>query len=731
MREPPGENYQMLMPRLSVTCALLSVAMTSWSQANPLRPVDYVDPMIGTAPLSDKEYAGGNPVPGEQIYTGTVNPGAMVPDPNGYVCIGPVTGYDGRGGHMRGSGYRFDDTTIMGFTQLNGEYSDVNQLLFMPTVGSIKTSPGSRAEPGAGYRSKRDKLREKASAGYYTVFLTTYGIKVELTATKNCGLHRYTFPAARQANVLIDLANCRPEATDASATIVDKRTVEGFQKSGRNTFYFYAVFNKDFSSSGTWKNGVITPDSPSANGTPLGAYVTFNTSAGEEILVKIGTSTTSLSDAAENLAREIPGLDFDTVRQQTESLWSTIMNRIVLEGGSAGDRTNFYSSIYRAVAGPKYSWFPTQNLGAMILARGAEWTAQKAVGMRWNWGGGYWGPANVSGLVGLEQMGFQNLDLNGNYQKLREQALQGGDAAGAAYRKYGYIPADCGVNDYVNRSIGLSYDDYALAELAKIIGNTNDYRFFLARSKSYTNLYNASVGFFCPRRADGSWILPLDPIEPHAEDIYREGNAWNYLWFQAGDIPELVSLLGGMDHFRVRLDTFFTAPYHPKVPLRDLTGVIGLYFHGNEQYRHIPYLYDYAGQPWKTQAVVRNIEKNLYRPVPAGMCGMDDFGCLTGWYVTSALGFSQVDRAGQYYDIGSPLFPKATIKLEGAHSGNFVIEAHNVSDANMYIQSATLNGKPLNEPRFRQSDIIPSGSLVFEMGPKPNFDWGTDKVATQ
>lgn len=691
------------------------------------QPIDYVNQMIGTAPLSDPEYAGNNPVPGEQIYTGTVNPGAMVPDPNGYVCVGPVTGYDGRGGHMRGSGYRYDDTTIMGFTQLNGEYSDVNQLLFMPTIGPIKTSPGSRFNPAPGYRSERDPLREKASAGYYTVFLTTYGIKVELTATKNCGFHRYTFPASEHANVLIDLANCRPAATDASVTIIDKRTIEGFQKCGRNTFYFHAVFNKDFSASGSWKNGVITPSSASANGTPLGAYVTFSTAAGEEILVKIGTSTTSLTDAANNLAQEIPGMDFDAVRRQTESLWSVIMNRIVLESGSPGDRTNFYSSIYHAVAGPHYSWFPGQNLGAMILARGADWVAQKAVGMRWNWGGGYWGPGNVSGLVGLRKMGFQNLDLNGNYQKLHDQALNGGGAAGAAYRRYGYIPANSGVDDYVNRSIGLSYDDYALAELAKIIGNTNDCEFFLARSKSYTNLYNASVGFFCPRRADGSWILPLDPIEPHAEDIYREGNAWNYLWFQTGDIPGLVSLLGGMDQFRAKLDTFFTAKYNPKVPLRDLTGVIGLYFHGNEQYRHIPYLYDYAGQPWKTQAIVRKIQKNLYRPVPAGMCGMDDFGCLTGWYVTSALGFSQVDRAGEYYDIGSPLFPKATITLEGANPGTFVIEAHNVSDANMYIQSATLNGKPLNEPRFRQNDMIPGGSLIFEMGPKPNFDWGTGK----
>jgi predicted alpha-1,2-mannosidase len=281
------------------------------------------------------------------------------------------------------------------------------------------------------------------------------------------------------------------------------------------------------------------------------------------------------------------------------------------------------------------------------------------------------------------------------------------------------------VKDYVNRSIGLSLDDSALAQLAAMTGNNEDSKFFLERSKNYKKLFNPSEGFFTPRRADGSWILPLDPIEPHAEDVYREGNAWNYLWFNTGDIPGLIGLLGGPAGFSAKLDTLVTSSYNPKLPLRDLSGVVGRYYHGNEQYRHIPYLYDYAGQPWKTQALVRKIQTVLYRPVPAGLCGMDDFGDMSGWYVTSALGYDQVDLASAYYDIGSPLFPKVTIKLDGAAPGIFTIRANNVSDANKYIQSATLNGKPLNVPRFKQSDMIPGGSLVFEMGPSPNYHWGT------
>jgi putative alpha-1,2-mannosidase len=332
------------------------------------RPVDYVNPLIGTAPILDKEYLGGNPAPGEELYTGTVRPCAMVPDSNGYFCVGPVTGFDG-GYHVRGSGYRFDDSTIMGFTHMNGEYSDENRLLFMPTVGPIKTQPGSRTDPFSGYRSTKDASTEKASPGYYSVLLTTYGVKVELTSTANSAFHRYTFPGSRQANVLIDLANSRPPVSDASVKFIDKHTIEGSQTGGvesagpylgrQETVYFRAEFSKDFASSGTWKSGVLAPGTSMASGTPLGAYVTFNTSKGEKILVKVGTSTLSLEDARANLASEIPGNNFEAVRHQSEELWSKLLDRIIVEGGSKGERTNFYTALYRMLEPPISSWFPS------------------------------------------------------------------------------------------------------------------------------------------------------------------------------------------------------------------------------------------------------------------------------------------------------------------------------------------------------------------------------------
>ncbi len=689
------------------------------------KPVDYVNTLIGTAPLTDEKYLGGNPAPGEELYSGTVSPCAMVPDPHGYLCIGPVTGFDGAY-HVRGSGYRFDDTSIMGFTQFNGEYSDENRLLFMPTVGRIKTTPGTRSDPLSGYRAVKDAQGERASAGSYSVFLKTYGVTVDLTATANCGFHRYTFPRSQQANILIDLANSRPAVSDASVRVLNPHTIEGSQTGGTETVFFRAEFSKDPTSFGTWDRGIVVPGSSHAKGPRVGAYATFNTFAGEKIFVRVGTSTISLADAAMHLHEELPPSEgFEAVQQQSRTLWSQILDRMVVSGGSEGDRTNFYTAVYRMAAGPKYSWFPFYDAAGMLLARGQTWVSQRATDTRWHWGGGYWGPGNVSGLVGLYKMGF-HVDLDAAYQTLRREAMSGGGAAGQAYRTYGYIPAGVGVNDYVNRSIGLSLDDHALAQVAKILGKDADADLLSRRSENYKLLYSPRSGFFAPRRADGSWIEPLDPVEPHAEDIYREGNAWNYLWFNVGDLPGLIALLGGTETFASRLDTFFEQSYTPKLPLRDLTGVIGLYFHGNEQYRHIPYLYDYVGQPWTTQALVRQIEQQLYRPEPAGLCGMDDFGDLEGWYVTSALGFLQVDLASDAYQIGSPLFPKVTISLEGDHPGTFTIIAHRVSDVNKYIQSATLNGRPLNQPHFRQSDITPGGSLVFEMGPTPNVRWGAE-----
>jgi putative alpha-1,2-mannosidase len=734
-----ADNYKKFFVCIGAA-ALLLAGTSAWSQTKRLRPVDYVDPMVGTAPTLDKNHLGNNPAPNEELYYGSVNPAAKVPDPDGTLQLGPVSGFDGCCYHVRGSGYRYDDNSIMGFTHFNAQYSRDNNLLFMPTVGKIQTYPGTLEHPFLGYRSLKDTLKEKASAGYYTVYLTTYHIKVELTATKNCGFSRYTFPASKQSNVLIDLGNCRPEATDASVNIIDKHTIEGYQLSGRNKIWFCAVFSKDFAGSGTWKNELVTPNSTSDNGIPLGAYATFSTTAGEEILVKVGTSKVSLQDAVNNLSQEIPGMDFNAIHAQAVAQWSKILSYITVDGGTEFDRKNFYTSMYHLTEGPAYAggWqggaFCTPWT-VRTLMRGWNWYNSRIdnrdnnnLGSKWLWSGEFWGIGSAWAPLGMYNRGFKNFDLADIYTKLRAEAMTGGGEIGNAYRKYGYVPIGV-VNNCINHSLGLAYSDHVLAEYAKVLGKADDYKFFSERSKNYRNVYNASVGFFMPRNADGTWLL-IDPYDVHAESVFREGNAWNYLFYVMGDIPGLVDLLGGPEGFAARLDTMFNKPMPATAfPLRDVTGFLNLYSHGNEVYRHIPYLYNYAGQPWKTQAVVREIQKTLYRPTPAGMCGMDDYGQQSGWFVSSAMGFYHVDNLTGDCDIGSPLFPKVTINLDGPKPGKFEIIAHNVSDKNKYIRSATLNGKQLNIPRFHHNDIIPGGSLVFEMGPQPNYNWGTNMIA--
>ncbi|MGQ8336948.1 GH92 family glycosyl hydrolase [Sunxiuqinia sp. A32] len=720
----------------------LCTAFSGSAQSGKPRPVDYVNPLIGTAPMLDPDHIGNNPAPNEDLYYGCVNPGAKVPDPNGYLMLGPVSGFDGCCYHVRGSGYRYDDGSIMGFTHFNAQYSSNNYLLFMPTVGEIRTNPGTRQNPFLGYRSLKNDNSEEASPGYYSIFLSTYGIEAELTATENCGYHRYTFPETEEANVLIDLSNSRPTPAEASVKIIDKRTIEGFQQIGgrrATKIYFHAEFNKDFNSSGTWNTNIDFPESLSANKNPFGAHVTFDTFDGEEVLVKVGTSTKSQEDAKSNLKNEIGNKDFDTIHEEAVAKWEKVLSYITVEGGTEDDRKNFYSCMYRLTEGPAYAgnWqggsFCTPWT-VRVFMRGWDWynerlknRANNNLGTRWEWSGEFWGIGGAWAPLGMYNRGFDDFDMESIYAKMKEEAMTGGGAIGDAYRKYGYVSFGV-VNNCINHCLGLAYSDHVVAEYAKFLGKKADYKYFSQRSKNYKNVYNESVGFFMPRYADGSWLL-IDPYDVHAESIYREGNAWNYLFYVMGDIPGLVDLMGGKDAFAARLDEMFNTP-QPKdaYPLRDVTGFYGLYSHGNEVYRHIPFLYNYADQPWKTQEIVRKIQKELHRPTPDGMCGMEDYGQLSGWLVSSAMGFYHVDFLTGECDICSPLFSKVTINMDGPTPGKFVIEAKNLSEENIYIQSAILNGKPLNVPKFHHSDIIAGGSLVFEMGPKPNYSWGTRKT---
>lgn len=744
LRHLPESGRQLLRYKLYLFVLLLLIVTTNSTAQKHLidRPADYVNPFIGTAPPEEKQFLGNNPPLGEELYYGCVSPAAMTVDP--VVKLGPNTGFDGIF-HVRGASYRYSDTSIMGFTHLQHEYNLNANILFMPTVGVIQTTPGSHDNPYSGYRSLKDYKREKSSAGYYAVALSRYGIYVELTATKNCGFHRYTFPGSSQSNVLIDLsvAQTSNPVQDALLQVVDDAHVSGWQQCKGVTVYFYAAFSQPFASYGTWKEGVITSKSVGDTGKNIGAYLNFDTQKHKEILSKVGISLVSLEEAKKNLDQEIPDWNFDKVHQSAFDSWNDVLKRFRVEGGTRDEQINFYTSVYRVVEyGDFLGWPRAQTI--MIFARGSKWISNQLSQITWLPGkGGFWGLGQASGIMGLYARGFRDFPIASAYEALCKGATETWEAVDP-YQRYGFIPfpnnaigqptSDSGRvpgADCVNRTLGYAYEDYCIAELAKALGRNSDYSYFSQRAKNYKNLFDPATGFMRAKRADSSWVSPFDPGQPYAQFFYREGTAWHYLWFVLHDIPDLVQLMGGKTAFEQKLDEFFTKPYLPVLPVRDITGVIGQYCHGNETDRYVPYLYNYTGSPWKTQKMVRSIMTLLHHSTPSGLCGMDDNGYLTGWYAQSALGFYAINPASGYYDIGSPVFKKVTIQLDGPKGGEFIIQANNASSKNIYVQSASLNGKVLDQPIFHYSEINSGGKLVFEMGPEPAKKWSSKIVINQ
>jgi predicted alpha-1,2-mannosidase len=326
-------------------------------------------------------------------------------------------------------------------------------------------------------------------------------------------------------------------------------------------------------------------------------------------------------------------------------------------------------------------------------------------------------------------------DYASAYEYLRKNATDPAGPRGdlAEYMKRGWVhddfmehpsPPEAGGHAGVDKTLEYSWDDYALALYAKKLGKDDDYKMFLARAHNYTNVFDATTGFMRGRQEDGSWISPFDPHEPYYNYMSKEASGWQNFWLVPHDVKGLINLVGGRKKFLQKLDTFFNTPYTPKGVARDVTGMIGLYCQGNQPDQQAPYYYNYAGQPWKTQELVRKILKLMYGSDKFGLAfpGMDDQGATASWYVLSALGFYTVDPASPNYVIGTPLFDEASIRF--SNGKKLVIQAKNNSEQNCYIQSATLNGKPWNKPWFSHADIANGGEFVFEMGAKPNPNWG-------
>jgi len=712
-------------------------------QAQPAaRLTSYVNPFIGTG-------GHGHTYPGPSMPFGMIQPG---PDTR-------LTGWDGC------SGYHYSDTRIFGFshTHLSGtgipDYADV---LVMPTTGVARLRNGADGQPG--YASSFSHDDEVAAAGYYAVTLRDYGIRAELTATVRAAMHRYTFPRGHASHVVLDLEH-RDEVTDASVDIVSDTEVTGLRRSTGwardQTVYFALRFSRPFWSGGLALDDRLAPGRRSARGSKLKAIFDFGDGGGS-LLLKIGISAVSADGARTNLDTELAGWDFDAARQAADAAWEAELSKIRVEGGTRDERVRFYSALYHSMLTPNvymdadgryrgrdqkihtaegFTYYTVFSLWdtfralhplLAIVDRARTRDFVQTFLRQYREGGRLpvWELAanETDTMIGYHAVpviadaiakGIDGFDRELAFAAMKHSAEE--DRLGlAAYKRDGFIDGR-EESESVSRTLEYGYDDWTIAQVARRLGHADDHARYVRRAQAYKHLFDPSTGFM-RARVDGFWLSPFDPSE--VNNYYTEGNAWQYSFFVPHDVEGLMRLMGGPGRFARKLDDLFSAS--SKTTGReqaDITGLIGQYAHGNEPSHHMAYLYAYAGQPWKTQEMARRIVDTLYGSGPDGLAGNEDCGQMSAWYVLSAMGFYPVTPGSTEYVVGSPLFERATIRLESGRE--FTIRARGVSAAAKYVQRATLNGSPYDKAFLDHDTIAAGGEIVFDMGTSPNTGWGS------
>lgn len=675
--------------------------------------------------------------------------------PFGMIQTSPVTGAVG---WRYCSEYVYEDSVICGFTQthLNGTgCMDLGDILVMPVTGN-------RHRAWNGYRSSFQKNSESATPGYYTVTLDEPGVKAELTATLHTALHRYTYNKADSASVLIDLQhgpawNEKQYHSQVKACDVKWENDSTLSGHVRNSvwvdqdYFFTLQFNRPVIST------VDLPMGETEKGRRIVA--TFDLQPGEEVLMKIAMSTTGVEGAKANMAAEQPGWDFEGTRKQAKDEWNSYLSRIEMEG-TPDEMTNFYTCFYHALIQPneisdvdgKYR----NAADSIVTATGGKfystfslWDTYRAAhpfytmivpervdgfvnslidqaevqGFLPIWG--LWGKENycmianhgVSVVAEAYAKGFKGFDAERAFQAIKQTQTVSHKLKSnwEDYMKYGYFPTDLTAAESVSSTLESVYDDYAAADMARRMGKTEDAAYFSKRADFYKNLFDPTTKFMRPRKSDGTWKSPFDPTQAaHAESNggdYTEGNAWQYTWHVQHDVPGLIALLGGEEAFTNKLDSLFTVEL--RTQLADVTGLIGNYAHGNEPSHHVTYLYTLAGKPERTQELIRQIFDTQYRPAPDGLCGNDDCGQMSAWYMFSAMGFYPVNPVSGEYVFGAPQMPKFVLHLQDGKT--FTVLAEGLSKEHKYVESITLNGEPYTKNYITHEDIMKGGTLVYKM----------------
>lgn len=752
---------------------LLIVSMTNVLAQQ--RPVDYVNPLIGTARM-------GHTFPGPTLPFGSVQLSPET-DTLSYVDQGKYN----KDVYKYCAGYQYEDKTIVGFshTHFSGTgHSDLGDFLIMPTVGKLSLNPGIASNTKTGYRSAYNHNNEVAEANYYKVLLDDYQVQAELTATERVGFHQYTFPESSDAHIVFDLKsgiyNYEGKNVWTVVRVVNDTLVTGYRQTHgwarTRTVYFAMTFSKPFKSygrksydkeqvyKGFWRKFNQNQNFADLAGRDMTMYFDFDTKQHEKLKIKFAISPVSQSNAVENLITEVPHWDFDRVKQEGKEKWNKELSKIAIETVNADDKVNFYTSMYHTFLGPteymdvngqykgldqevhtakgftNYTTFslwdtfralhpffniiqPKRNAD-MIESMLAHYD-QSTLGMLPIWS--HYANDNwcMSGYHAVSLIA--DAILKGVYNGDPYRALDACIATSnrrdfegiGEYIDFGYIPYEKNTTS-VSNTLEYAYDDWCIAQLAQHLGKNEVYDTYIKRAQNWRNLYDATIGFMRPKDSQGNFIKKFDVLDTHGQG-FIEGNSWNYSLFVPQDPHALIALHGNSKQFTSYLDSLFTMDLPDKYfeNTEDISrdGIIGNYVHGNEPSHHVVYLYNYSGQPWKTQARVRHILKEMYQARPDGLGGNDDCGQMSAWYLFGAMGFYPIAPGSLNYDLGSPLVKEAKINLDNGEQ--FVIRTQNQSDKNVYVSKVLLNNKVLNRTYITHQEIVNGGELLFVMSNKP------------
>jgi len=683
-------------------------------------PTDYVNPLLGTATLWDSADIGYKPT--HRTWGAEVFPGSSLP--NAMVQLSPVTQFHS------GSGYQYEDTLIYGFIHTSKGHWNLGYVPLLPVTGKIDADD---------YASRYHHEHETAHPGYYQVYLDRYGIDVELTSTLRCAYHRYTFRPGASAELVADLNRSNEHVSKWDIERTDNNTFTGFQQAGEK-IYFYAVANRK----------LLSIDSLKGNNTQI-PILHFADATGP-LELKIGFSFVSIANAEQNLKAEMLEKNFAETRRAATDTWNKLLSKITVTGGTEHDRGIFYSCLYRSFLWPALRsdvngdytdmakhvvnkgfdyytepslWDDYRNKLELLGLLSPEVTTNvirslidkgEVTGFMPTF---FHGDHAAAFIAGAYNRGLRNYDVKEAYRLLlRNATIEGGTRPYITeYNDKGYISTpdiahpvvETKAKAGVTKTLEYAYDDYAVAQLAKGLKDTANYRMLMGRTGNYKNVFDPSTRFMRGRLANGDWVGHFDPEYPYYEYMYREANAWQSSFFAPQDTKGLVTLFGGKAGLENKLDSFFTLPWDG-IEAYNISGFIGQYCQGNQPDHSVPYMYYFAGKQEKAQVILDSIMHHFYGMGKENLAyaGMDDAGEMSSWYVFNAMGFYPFSPADARYIVSVPLFKKITLRTGAGKT--FTITKHG---GGKKISAVTLDGHPVDDYMVSDSAIREGQTMLI------------------